>query len=56
MHTAWITASVFTVATVPDATLFENGVIIVSDEVGGRTLATSDGTDWRRVSDGTVVA
>ena len=31
-------------------------VIIVSDEIGGRTIATSDGTNWRRVSDGAVVS
>ncbi len=46
----------YTVATVPDATLWDNGAIIVSDETGGRTIATSDGTDWRRVSDGAVVS
>ena len=31
-------------------------VVIVSDESGGRTLATSDGTNWRRVSDGVVIS
>lgn len=43
---------------VPDPTLQANlnGVIIVSDETGGRTIATSDGTDWRRVSDGAIVS
>lgn len=46
----------YTVATVPDATVNDNGVIIVSNEAGGRTLATSDGTNWRRVSDGAVVS
>lgn len=33
-----------------------NASIIVSDETGGRTVATSDGTNWRRVSDGAVVS
>lgn len=33
-----------------------NGAVIVSDESGGRTIATSDGTDWRRVSDGAVIS
>lgn len=46
----------FTVATLPTAADFDNGVIIVSDETGGRTLATSDATNWRRVSDGAIVA
>lgn len=50
----------YTVATVPDATIYNTstgfGTIIVSDEAGGRTLATSDGTDWRRVSDGAIVS
>ncbi len=46
----------YTVATVPTASDNDNGVIIVSNETGGRTLATSDGTDWRRVSDGAVIS
>jgi len=46
----------FAVASLPDAATFDKGVIIVPDETGGRTLATSDGTDWRRVSDGVVVS
>lgn len=47
---------VYTVATAPDATKWTNGAIIVSDETGGRTIATSDGTDWRRVSDGAIIS
>ncbi len=50
----------YAVADVPDATIYTTdtgfGVIIVTDEVGGRTLATSDGADWRRVSDGAVIS
>jgi hypothetical protein len=46
----------YTVAGVPTASDWDNGVIIVSNETGGRTLATSDGTDWRRVSDGAVIS
>ena len=46
----------YTVAGVPSAASFDNHVIIVSDEAGGRTLATSDGTNWRRVSDGAVIS
>jgi hypothetical protein len=46
----------YTIATLPSASRYENGVIIVSNETGGRTLATSDGTNWRRVSDGAIVS
>lgn len=31
-------------------------LIYVPDEVGGSTLAYSDGTNWRRVSDNAIVA
>lgn len=33
-----------------------NCSVICSNETGGRTIATSDGTNWRRVSDGHVVS
>lgn len=46
----------YTVATVPTAAEFPASSVIVSDEAGGRTLATSDGTNWRRVSDGAVIS
>lgn len=46
----------YTVATVPSAATHFNSVIIVTDEAGGRTLATSDGTNWKRVSDGATVS
>ena len=45
-----------TVATLDSALVFDNGIVIVSDETGGRTIATSDGTNWRRVSDGAIVS
>jgi hypothetical protein len=32
------------------------GIIYVSDEAGGATIAFSDGTSWRRVSDRAVVS
>jgi len=51
-----VTMAAYTVATVPDAASFVNGAIIVTDEVGGRTIATSDGVDWLRVSDGAVIS
>lgn len=46
----------YTVATVPDATNYTSGAIIVTDEVGGVTIAISDGTNWRRVADGAVIS
>ena len=46
----------YTVATVPDATLYTQGLIYVSDEVGGATPAFSDGTNWRRTSDRATVS
>jgi len=46
----------YTVLTLPDAGENDNGAIIVSDETGGRTIATSDATNWRRVSDGAIVS
>lgn len=38
------------------ATSWEGSVIYVSDETGGKTLAFSDGTDWRRAQDRVVVS
>lgn len=46
----------YTVATVPDASLSESRLIYVSDEVGGATLAFSDGTNWRRVQDRAIIS
>lgn len=46
----------YTVATLPDASKWPRCVVIVTDEVGGHTLAVSDGTNWLRVSDGTGVS
>ena len=51
----------YTVATVPDATVWSDAsaysaLIYVSDETGGATLAFSDGTNWRRVQDRTIIA
>ena len=44
----------YTVATLPSVT-GEGQLIYVSDEAGGATLAFSDGTSWRRLSDRAVV-
>ena len=46
----------FTVATVPTAGDWTDGIIIVSDETGGATVAFSDGTNWRRLQDLVVVS
>ena len=46
----------FTVATLPSASAAPNGIIKVSDETGGETLAFSDGTNFRRVQDRAIVA
>lgn len=46
----------YTVATLPTASDWTAGVIAVSNEAGGYTLAFSDGTDWRRVQDRAVVS
>ena len=45
----------YTVATLPSAGT-AGGMIYVSDETGGAVMAFSDGTDWRRVTDRSVVA
>jgi len=47
---------IYTVATLPDASKNESGMIYVSDELGGAQPAFSDGTNWRRVSDRDVVS
>lgn len=46
----------YTVATVPDATLWDGSLIYVSDETGGATIAFSDGTSWRRAQDRVVIS
>ena len=46
----------YTVATLPTASTYQAGIIMVSDETGGYTQAFSDGTNWRRVQDRAVVS
>lgn len=46
----------YTVATVPAASAHSGAIIYVSDEAGGAQPAFSDGTDWRRLSDRTVIS
>ena len=44
-------APTYTVSTLPAAATYPRGVIYVSDETSGATLAFSDGSVWRRVQD-----
>lgn len=46
----------YTVAGLPSASDFERCEIWVSDETGGAQPAYSDGTNWRRYSDGAIVS
>lgn len=47
----------YTVGTVPSAsTAGAGGMIHVSNEAGGAVLAFSDGTNWRRVTDRTIIS
>lgn len=46
----------YTVSTLPSAASYPRGVIYVSNEAGGATLAFSDSTNWRRVQDRAVVS
>lgn len=46
----------YTVSTLPTASDYPQGVIYVSDETGGATLAFSDATNWRRVQDRAIVS
>lgn len=54
--TLLIQAKTYTVATLPTASSYPRGIIYVSNETGGGTLAFSDGSDWRRVQDRAVVS
>lgn len=50
----------YTVVSAPSPTNWQgtgfSSIIYVSDETGGATLAFSDGTNWRRVQDRTIIA
>lgn len=46
----------FTVADVPDATIWTGAMIYVSDEAGGAIPAFSDGTNWRRFTDRAIIS
>jgi hypothetical protein len=49
------TGDSFTVATVPSAAQ-PGQMIYVSDETGGATMAFSDGSNWRRITDRAVIS
>jgi hypothetical protein len=46
----------FTVATVPRAGNYPQGMVYISDESGGAVVAFSDGVDWRRVTDRAIIS
>lgn len=46
----------YTVATVPSAAIGAGQIIYVTNESGGATLASSDGTSWRRMTDRAVIS
>lgn len=47
---------IFAKADLPSASDYLRCIIYVSDDVGGATIAFSDGSDWRRVQDRAVIA
>lgn len=49
------TSDSFTVSTLPDASQ-PGQMIFVSDETGGATMAFSDGSNWRRITDRQIVS
>lgn len=51
-----VTLAPYTVAGLPAATSHAGAMVYVTDEAGGACPAWSDGTSWRRVSDGAVVS
>lgn len=52
-----LTLPAYDVASVPDATEWENGVILVTDGAGGDPIiAFSDGTDWLRSDTGAAIS
>ena len=54
--TLLVQVKTYTVATVPTASSYPRGLIYVSDETGGATIAFSDATNWRRVQDRAIVS
>lgn len=54
--TLLLQAHSYTVLTLPSAATYPAGLVFVSNETGGATLAFSDGSSWRRVQDRNVVS
>lgn len=54
--TAPVVLKTYLKASLPSAATYINGIIIVSDDVGGLTPAFSDGTNWRRTADRNVIS
>ena len=50
-----VVSASYTVATLPSAAT-AGSMIYVTDETGGSTHASADGTNWRRMSDRAIVA
>lgn len=46
----------YAIADLPTASLWENGLVYVTNDIGGAVPAFSDGTDWRRCTDRAVVS
>lgn len=46
----------YAVADLPEPAKWANGLISVPDESGGATIAFSDGTNWRRLTDLAIVS
>ena len=46
----------YVVAGVPAASDFEGHIVYISDETGGKTIAFSDGVNWRRVQDRAIIS
>lgn len=54
--TAPVVVKEYLKAALPSAVKFKGGQIAVSNDVGGYTIAFSDGTNWLRVQDRAVIS
>ena len=46
----------YAVAQVPDASAYIGHMVYINNETGGPVMAFSDGTNWRRITDRTVIS
>ena len=51
----WEIAS-YTVSSVPPASENEGALVFITNEAGGKTVAFSDGVNWRRVQDRAIIS